>query len=137
VDEADLAAQMQEDADLVVDSLYQAYTTEAVSASLDLVPFDAAEEEAFRQTHGHAAPAKSPDKANWMAVGTPEMVTRFQISMTGHDESGNEGWGAVPDTERTTAVPVRILVRGADAEVHLGQGEMAHVFSGTLVGVVK
>lgn len=137
VDEAELAAQMQEDADLVVDSLYQAYTTEAVSASMDMVPYDAGEEEAFRHTHGHTAPANQTEKANWMATGTPEMITRFQISITGHDEADNEGWGAAPDTERTAAVPVRILVRGADVEVHLGQGEMAHVFSGTLVGVVK
>lgn len=134
VDEADLLALLEEDAELIVDTMAQSYTVEAVSATIEVIPFDAGGLKSFAEEHLRENPSVPVESASWMALDAPEMITRYQVSMTGHDVSGNEGWGSVPDAGRKAAVPVRILVRGAEAEVCFGQ---MNAFKGTLIGTVK
>ncbi len=142
VDVADAIAQLEAESDATVDTFQQGHTTEAVSATLDMVVFDAQAYDAFMATdtedgHADGSAPKALPAADWMATGTPEMVTRYQSAATGHDPNGNEVQGWTPDVEKKANVPVRLLVRGADVEVRWGRGNSPYLFKGTLVGTVK
>lgn len=128
VDEAELERVVEANPETVFDAGYWDYTVEAVSASLDVVKFNAKD---YAALWGSA-----PAKADYMAIGTIDMRIRHQSHVWTHSYR-SEGEGGAPETDVTMPVEVCFLITGGQVKAMIGIHPGDEGFSGMLIGTIK
>lgn len=128
VDEADLAREIESNTDDTFVSGYLSHTMEAVSATIEVVPFNA-------QKYG-VLWGGAPVRADYMAIAAVDLTMRIQSHVITQSYMGEgEGWGS--DEEIIIPAEICFLITGGQVKAYIGVHPDEYAFSGTLIGTLR
>lgn len=112
-----------------VTEVHNSTTIEAVSADIEVIPYNA---KAFGALWGSA-----PAKADYMAMATIDMKMRVDTDIKTYQYFQGEGSGGGSDESITMPVEIAFLITGGQVKAYIGVHPEEKPFSGILIGTLR